>query len=149
MRIRQNPNVQEVKSVKSIWAKLKKSKRVKKTSTSFSENDAILTTRNLKRTRKKPKNLKTNKLNPKKMTNKVRFWSTVRSLDYLSNFIRNWWHFKYQIWDICRRNSDLCKQQPNLAPIQSKDEGVSCKIQISWRQPIEKNVQIQNKNNYK
>ena len=33
--------------------------------------------------------------------------------------------------DICRRNADLRKQQPNLAPILSKDEGVSFKIQIS------------------
>ena len=31
---------------------------------------------------------------------------------------------------ICRRNGDLCKQQPNLAPIQSKDEGVSYTVFI-------------------
>ena len=51
--------------------------------------------------------------------------------------------------DICRRSGDLCKQQPNLAPIQSKDEGVSFNKQISWRQPIEKTVKIQKRNNYK
>ena len=52
-------------------------------------------------------------------------------------------------WDICRSAGDLCEQQPNLAPIQSSDEGVSFKMQISWRQPIEKTVKIQKRNNYK
>ena len=56
---------------------------------------------------------------------------------------------RLKIGDICRRNGDLCKQQPNLAPIQSKDEGVSFKMKISWRQPIEKTVKIQKRNNYK
>ena len=51
--------------------------------------------------------------------------------------------------DICCRAGDLCKQQPNLAPIQSNDEVVSFKLQISRRQPIEKTVKIQKRNNYK
>ena len=46
-------------------------------------------------------------------------------------------------WDICRRNDDSCKQQPNLVPIQSEHERVSFKMEISWRQPIEKTVKIQ------
>ena len=29
-------------------------------------------------------------------------------------------HWNLKTRDICRRNGDLCKQQPNLAPIQSK-----------------------------
>ena len=46
--------------------------------------------------------------------------------------------------DICRRKAGLCKQEPNLAPIQRERERV-----ISWRQPIEQAVKMQNRNNYK
>ena len=53
-----------------------------------------------------------------------------------------------KFWDISRRNDDSCKQQPNLAPIQSKVEGVSFKMEISWRQPIEKTVK-KKRNNHK
>ena len=61
--------------------------------------------------------------------------------------ITKWEHLKAR--DIFRSAGDMCKQQPNLAPIQGNDEGVSFKMQISWRQPIEKTVKIQKRNNYK
>ena len=38
---------------------------------------------------------------------------------------------KSRFRDICRLNAGSCKQQPNLAPIQSKVESVSFKMQIS------------------
>ena len=58
-------------------------------------------------------------------------------------------HNYFKNRDICCSAGDLCTQQPNLAPIQSNDEVVSFKLQISWRQPIEKTVKILKKNNYK
>ena len=33
-------------------------------------------------------------------------------------------------WDICCSAGDSCKQQPNLAPIQSNDEVISFRLQI-------------------
>ena len=56
---------------------------------------------------------------------------------------------RLKIRDICRRNAGLCKQQPNLAPIQCDHERVIFKMEISSRQPIEQAVEIQKRNNYK
>ena len=53
----------------------------------------------------------------------------------IENFYGNEW--VVEIWvievenrDVCRRNDDSCKQQPNLAPIQSEHERVSFKMEI-------------------
>ena len=57
------------------------------------------------------------------LTSEIGHFFTLKALDT---------HFYIHIFgDICRRNGDMCKQQPLLAPIQSKNEGVSFKMEIS------------------
>ena len=57
----------------------------------------------------------------------------------------NWIFVKVIINYICYGAADFCKQQPNVA----RFKVVSLKLQISRRQPIEKTVKIQKRNNYK
>ena len=65
---------------------------------------------------------------------------------YLETIIAHLIHISPRYFLLCRRFVWTAAQSRS---IQSSDEIVSLKPQISWRQPIKKTVKIQERNNYK